>query len=213
MSALVTRGCNEVQRLAVSLGGQHSTPTGLSGVGDTFGTCFGPLSRNRTLGVRLGKGETLEAILGSSTEVRAAGTGLSIPIHVDMDTQREALPRLTQVAEGVATASSVVQLIEKTNRTHHPESIYPIIYCVRDMVEGKRTPAQGVRCVAVVTSCINGRAVDGRSAWQLKPQSARFTLHTRQGLDGHAHPRGDVDAVGWRWLPGRALRFHACRHL
>lgn len=70
MAALVTRGCNEMQRLALSLGAHPSTLTGLSGVGDTFGTCFGPLSRNRNLGVRLGKGESLESILASSTEVR-----------------------------------------------------------------------------------------------------------------------------------------------
>lgn len=68
MAALVTRGCNEMQRLALSLGAHPSTLTGLSGVGDTFGTCFGPLSRNRNLGVRLGKGESLESILASSTE-------------------------------------------------------------------------------------------------------------------------------------------------
>lgn len=72
MAALVTRGCNEMQRLALSMGASTSTLTGLSGVGDTFGTCFGPLSRNRNLGVRLGKGESLDSILGSSTEVSHA---------------------------------------------------------------------------------------------------------------------------------------------
>ena len=47
MAALVTRGCGEMRRLVTNLGGESSTVFGLSGVGDTFGTCFGPLSRNR----------------------------------------------------------------------------------------------------------------------------------------------------------------------
>ena len=55
MAALVTRGCYEMQRVGLSMGGKSETFMGLSGVGDTFGTCFGPLSRNRNLGVRLGR--------------------------------------------------------------------------------------------------------------------------------------------------------------
>jgi glycerol-3-phosphate dehydrogenase (NAD+) len=44
MAALVTRGCMEMRRIAVLMGGRSSTLTGLSGVGDTFGTCFGNLA-------------------------------------------------------------------------------------------------------------------------------------------------------------------------
>ena len=51
MAALVTRGCVEMKRVALTLGASPETLTGLTGVGDTFGTCFGPLSRNRNLGV------------------------------------------------------------------------------------------------------------------------------------------------------------------
>ncbi|CAN0388186.1 unnamed protein product, partial [Ectocarpus sp. 8 AP-2014] len=69
MAGLVTRGCGEMRRLAIILGGKSRTLSGLSGVGDTFGTCFGPLSRNRNFGIRLGKGESMEEILASSTEV------------------------------------------------------------------------------------------------------------------------------------------------
>lgn len=69
MAGLVTRGCGEMRRMAVILGGQPRTLSGLSGVGDTFGTCFGPLSRNRNFGIRLGKGESMAEILASSTEV------------------------------------------------------------------------------------------------------------------------------------------------
>lgn len=70
MAGLVTRGCGEMRRMAVILGGKSRTLSGLSGVGDTFGTCFGPLSRNRNFGIRLGTGESMEEILASSTEVK-----------------------------------------------------------------------------------------------------------------------------------------------
>merc|ERR1712087_100962 len=56
MAALVTRGCAEMRRLVSVCGGEPATVFGLSGVGDTFGTCFGPLSRNRQVGLRLGRG-------------------------------------------------------------------------------------------------------------------------------------------------------------
>ena len=69
MAALVTRGCGEMRRLVIAMDGESSTVFGLSGVGDTFGTCFGPLSRNRQVGYRLGKGESLEDILESMSEV------------------------------------------------------------------------------------------------------------------------------------------------
>ena len=45
LSGLVTRGCGEMRRLQIYLGARPGTLSGLSGVGDTFGTCFGPLSR------------------------------------------------------------------------------------------------------------------------------------------------------------------------
>jgi hypothetical protein len=54
MAALVTRGCTEMRKLVVVCGGESSTVFGLSGVGDTFGTCFGPQSRNRQVGHRIG---------------------------------------------------------------------------------------------------------------------------------------------------------------
>ncbi|EOD08321.1 hypothetical protein EMIHUDRAFT_53015, partial [Emiliania huxleyi CCMP1516] len=69
MAALVTRGCTEMRKLVVVCGGEPSTVFGLSGVGDTFGTCFGPLSRNRQVGMRLGPGETLKKIFAPSSEV------------------------------------------------------------------------------------------------------------------------------------------------
>lgn len=68
-AALVTRGLAEIRRLGVACGAQPETFAGLSGLGDLVVTCFSRLSRNRTLGERLGKGEKLEAILASTASV------------------------------------------------------------------------------------------------------------------------------------------------
>jgi glycerol-3-phosphate dehydrogenase (NAD(P)+) len=59
VAALVTRGLAEISRLAVALGGQPETLAGLAGLGDLVLTCTGGLSRNRTVGERLGRGQDL----------------------------------------------------------------------------------------------------------------------------------------------------------
>jgi len=68
-AALMTRGLHEITRLGVTLGAEAETFRGLAGMGDLVLTCTGGLSRNRTLGQRLGRGEKLETILGSQREV------------------------------------------------------------------------------------------------------------------------------------------------
>uniref|UniRef100_A0A803MJM2 Glycerol-3-phosphate dehydrogenase [NAD(+)] n=1 Tax=Chenopodium quinoa TaxID=63459 RepID=A0A803MJM2_CHEQI len=85
MAALVAQGCSEIRWLAKKMGAKSATLTGLSGTGDIMLTCFVKLSRNRTVGVRLGSGERLEDILSS----------------------------MNQVAEGVATAGAVIALAQK----------------------------------------------------------------------------------------------------
>jgi len=89
LAALVTRGCHEMTVLAVKLGSRPQTLNGLSGIGDLMLTCYGSLSRNRSVGVRIGKGEKLEEILESMDEV----------------------------AEGVATSEAAVRLCEKLGLT------------------------------------------------------------------------------------------------
>jgi glycerol-3-phosphate dehydrogenase (NAD(P)+) len=63
-AALITRGLAEIGRLGVVMGGRPETFMGLTGAGDLILTCTGDLSRNRTVGLRLARGEKLEAILG-----------------------------------------------------------------------------------------------------------------------------------------------------
>ncbi len=68
-AALITRGLAEITRLATRLGADRQTLAGLSGLGDLVLTCTGDLSRNRTVGLRLGRGERLEEIVASMKEV------------------------------------------------------------------------------------------------------------------------------------------------
>ena len=62
-AALITRGLAEMTRLGIALGAKQSTFAGLAGLGDLVLTCTGALSRNRALGMELGKGSTLEQAL------------------------------------------------------------------------------------------------------------------------------------------------------
>ncbi len=70
-AALITRGIAEMTRLAVACGGRRDTLAGLSGLGDLVLTCTGSLSRNRSVGMGLGQGRRIEAIL-SGLEGRVA---------------------------------------------------------------------------------------------------------------------------------------------
>jgi glycerol-3-phosphate dehydrogenase (NAD(P)+) len=64
-AALITRGIAEMTRLAVACGGRRQTLAGLSGVGDLVLTCTGSLSRNRAVGIELGRGRQLPDIIAS----------------------------------------------------------------------------------------------------------------------------------------------------
>ncbi|QNI36335.1 NAD(P)H-dependent glycerol-3-phosphate dehydrogenase [Edaphobacter albus] len=64
-AALITRGIAEITRLSVACGGRRQTLAGLSGIGDLVLTCTGELSRNRTVGIELGRGRQLDQILSS----------------------------------------------------------------------------------------------------------------------------------------------------
>jgi glycerol-3-phosphate dehydrogenase (NAD(P)+) len=68
-AALITRGFAELTRLAVALGGQAETVAGLCGLGDLVLTCSSPQSRNMSVGLALGRGETLEAALAGKLSV------------------------------------------------------------------------------------------------------------------------------------------------
>ncbi len=77
IAALITRGLAEMTRLAVALGGRPQTLAGLAGMGDLVLTCTGGLSRNRTVGVELGKGRRL-ADITSGMRMVAEGVGTTV---------------------------------------------------------------------------------------------------------------------------------------
>jgi glycerol-3-phosphate dehydrogenase (NAD(P)+) len=68
-AALITRGLAEITRLGVRLGARPSTFAGLAGVGDLVLTCTGSLSRNRTVGLELGRGRSLNDVMAGRQTV------------------------------------------------------------------------------------------------------------------------------------------------
>lgn len=97
IAALITRGLTEISRLAVACGARPETLSGLAGLGDLVLTCTGDLSRNRTVGVELGRGRKLPEIIagmhgavaeGVSTTTAAVGLarahGIEMPITEQM---------------------------------------------------------------------------------------------------------------------------------
>src|SRR4051812_7998176 len=96
-AALATRGFAEMARLGLAMGAELETLTGLSGLGDLVLTCHGPLSRNRALGLALGKGTSLadymqgrrQVVEGAATApavlARAKRQGIEMPICTAVD--------------------------------------------------------------------------------------------------------------------------------
>lgn len=91
IAALITRGLAEITRLAVACGGRPETLAGLAGMGDLVLTCTGGLSRNRTVGVELGRGRKLDEIIAGMHGMVAEGVlttnaavGLACKAGVDM---------------------------------------------------------------------------------------------------------------------------------
>jgi glycerol-3-phosphate dehydrogenase (NAD(P)+) len=108
---IITRGLAEMMRLAVAMGAQAQTMTGLTGLGDLMATCMSPLSRNRHVGEELGKGRSIEEIVGE----------------------------MKQVAEGVRSARSVIELADEC------ECPMPISREVDAVVNEGRSAAEAYR--------------------------------------------------------------------
>ncbi|MBC7172606.1 MAG: NAD(P)-dependent glycerol-3-phosphate dehydrogenase, partial [Polyangiaceae bacterium] len=111
-AALITRGLAEISRLAIELGAHPLTLAGLGGMGDLVLTCTGDLSRNRRVGMELGRGRSLEDILGETSMVaegvRTAKSAYELAVRegIDMPITREVYSMLYEgkpPAEVVAT--------------------------------------------------------------------------------------------------------------
>jgi len=106
-AAVIARGLAELTRLGVAMGAEPMTFAGLAGIGDLIATCMSPYSRNRRVGEQLGKGRRLEEILDE----------------------------LRMVAEGVNTATLVLELAERYNLK------MPICTMIEQVVQGEIAPA------------------------------------------------------------------------
>jgi len=108
-AALITRGLVEMMRMGMVLGAEPTTFSGLTGMGDLVLTCTGGLSRNLSVGRELGKGRSIQEIMG----------------------------KMKMVAEGVKTAISVKQLVAKTGiEMPISEKVHEIIYEGKDPATG-----------------------------------------------------------------------------
>ena len=98
LSALITRGLAEISRLACAMGGHRETLAGLSGLGDLVLTCTGSLSRNRHVGIELGRGRPIGEILSGmrmvAEGVRTTGAALALAERHGVE-----LPIAEQMAE------------------------------------------------------------------------------------------------------------------
>jgi glycerol-3-phosphate dehydrogenase (NAD(P)+) len=117
VAALVTRGLAEITRLAVAAGGEAKTLSGLAGLGDLVLTCTGDLSRNRRVGIELGKGRSLGAILASTnmvaegvdTTFAAVDLAAKLGVEMPITTQMNAVLR-----DGKAPDEAIRYLMERT---------------------------------------------------------------------------------------------------
>ena len=115
-AALITRGLSEITRFGIALGACPGTFAGLSGVGDLIVTCTSRHSRNHSVGERLGRGESIDAILGSMKMV-AEGVWNSKVIHTLGKTYGVSMP-ITDIVyglcyEGVAASAAVATLMTR----------------------------------------------------------------------------------------------------
>ncbi len=115
-AALVTRGLAEMTRLGLRLGGHTETFMGLSGLGDLILTTTGDLSRNRQVGLRLARGDSLEKILADLGHVAEGVTtarevaSLAMELQVDMPITRGVCKMLF---EGLPAAQAVDALLSR----------------------------------------------------------------------------------------------------
>ena len=127
-AALVTRGLAEMTRLGLRMGGHIETFMGLSGLGDLILTTTGDLSRNRQVGLRLARGDSLDTILADLGHVAEGVTTarevaqLAAELHVDMPITRGICGILF---EGVPAAQAVAALLSREIKAEFESAAQP----------------------------------------------------------------------------------------
>ena len=113
----LTRGLAEITRLGVAMGGRPETFAGLTGMGDLIATCTSPLSRNRHVGVELGKGRHIDAIIADMHMV-AEGVKSAPTVMALADRHGIAMPiarDVFDVTQGKRTAQDVFRGLLKSS--------------------------------------------------------------------------------------------------
>ena len=126
-AGLITRGLNEMLRLNIAIGGQPETLMGLAGLGDLVLTCTGDLSRNRRLGLALGRGQSIDDAVREIGQVvesiqtadevmrQAAAHGVELPIAGNV---RDVLHGDISPAEGLK------RLMAREQKAEYPQSLF-----------------------------------------------------------------------------------------
>jgi glycerol-3-phosphate dehydrogenase (NAD(P)+) len=121
VAALITRGLAEMTRLAVACGGRADTMAGLAGLGDLVLTCTGGLSRNRSVGVELGRGKKLPEIIagmhgmvaeGVFTTTAAVGLARSRQVEMPITEQMHAI-----LHDGKSPKEAIQELMARTGKS------------------------------------------------------------------------------------------------
>jgi glycerol-3-phosphate dehydrogenase (NAD(P)+) len=121
VAALITRGLAEITRLAVACGGRRETMAGLAGLGDLVLTCTGGLSRNRSVGVELGRGRQLPEIIagmhgavaeGVFTTQAAVGLARARGVEMPITEQMDAI-----LHRGKAPADAIRELMTRSGKS------------------------------------------------------------------------------------------------
>ena len=121
VAALITRGLAEMTRLAVACGGRAETMAGLAGLGDLVLTCTGGLSRNRSVGVELGRGRKLPEIIagmhgmvaeGVFTTTAAVGLAHARSVEMPITQQMHAI-----LHDGKSPKAAIQELMSRTGKS------------------------------------------------------------------------------------------------
>jgi glycerol-3-phosphate dehydrogenase (NAD(P)+) len=126
-AALLTRGWREMARLGLALGARENTLFGLSGMGDLFATCMSQHSRNHALGLRLGRGESLQAAQNAIAQAVEGVHTTRAALHLASEVNIE-LPVTEQIAAvlfgGADPRAAVATLMSREERDECDHDLY-----------------------------------------------------------------------------------------
>ncbi|HMT39047.1 MAG TPA: NAD(P)H-dependent glycerol-3-phosphate dehydrogenase, partial [Thermomonas sp.] len=126
-AGLITRGLNEMLRLNIAIGGRPETLMGLAGLGDLVLTCTGDLSRNRRLGLALGRGSSIEDAV---REIGQVVESIQTADEVMRQAERHGveLPIASNVRDvlhgGITPAEGLRRLMAREQKAEYPQALF-----------------------------------------------------------------------------------------